>query len=217
VISQTKNDVTAKHLASGVVKVLHVDNLKRFYGTEKDAKEMANIDQDQYVVNEIIGYRGNPTQRSGMQFGLLFAAGDTLWKYYCKDISDSIYFEDFCRSRKELTRLLTNEATAREMVTSQNRVLIPPIYCNTTPYMNLRIYGYDKYSSFNLENSDCTIYLVPITIGALTPNRKTIWITNEASGHKFQVNHSSLLDYCQYKEVLGDQNMVLIAKDSLRK
>jgi hypothetical protein len=217
VISQTKNDVTAKHLASGVVKVLHVDKLKRFYGTAKDAKDMANIDQDQYAVKEIIGYRGNPTQRTGMQFGLLFEAGDIIWKYYCKDISDSVYFEDFCRSRKELGRLLTNESISKERVSSQNSDPIPQRYCNTSAYMNLRVYGYEKYSAFNLEDSDCRIYLAPISMGDLTTNGKYIWITNEASGNKFRVNHTAFLEYCRYKEVLADQNMFLIPKDSFRK
>jgi phospholipid-translocating ATPase len=227
VITQHKNDVTARHMSSGIVKVLHVEQLKRFYGSEAEAKAAANIDQDQFEVERIIGYRGDPTKRSSIQFGLLFKAGDIVWKYYCKDIFDTQYFEDFCESRPELKRLLTTETIAKAKTTAINKLPISetlvnskttainklPIsetLVNSSAFMNLRIYGYDKYCKFNLSDSDSKIYLTSITFGQLNKTKSRIWIKDEKSKRKFQVDHATIIQYCAYDQVLEEKGMHLV-------
>jgi phospholipid-translocating ATPase len=210
VISQQKNDVTARHMSSGIVKVLHVELLKRFYGTEAEAKEAANIDQDQYEVECIIGYRGEPEKRSTMQFGLLFKAGDTVWKYYCKDISDTQYFETFCEARPELKRLLTTEAIAKAKTSAINKIPISDSLANASSFMNLRIYGYEKYSKLGLEDHDCRIYLVAITFGSVNAKKTRIWISDKKFKKKFQVDHATIIHYCAYDSVQQEKGMYFV-------
>ena len=124
VITQIKNDVSCRHLASGVTSVLHVEKLKRYVGSHAQAKEAANAECDQYDVDCILGYRGDPSRRSDMEFELLFRAGDTLWKRYCKDIYVSVYFEEFCRARPKLRRLLTSESDSKAQTALINKTPI---------------------------------------------------------------------------------------------
>jgi hypothetical protein len=211
VISQLKNDVTARHMSSGVVKELHVENLKRFYGTTLEAKSAANIDQDQYEVERIVGYRGDPTKRSTMQFGLLFKAGDIIWKFYCKDITDTQYFETFCEARPELKRLLTTEAISKAKLTAINQTPISDSLVNSNSFMNLRIYGYKKYSEFNLDESDCRTYLTPIVFGSVNKKKTTIQVKVKRNKHSFLVNHADLLQYCLHNDVINNKDTFLVA------
>jgi hypothetical protein len=98
VLKQTKNDVTVKHLSSGIIHVFHVDKLKRYVGTQQQAKRAADVDCDQYEVDKIIAYKGDPKRRSTIMFEVLYRAGDVHWVPYSKDIFDTIQYEDFCRS-----------------------------------------------------------------------------------------------------------------------
>jgi hypothetical protein len=217
VLGQVKNDVTARHLSSGVVKVMHVEDLKRYLGDEKQAKEAANIDYDQYEVDRILGYRGDPSRRSSMEFEILFRAGDTVWKSYCKDVYDTLFFEEFCNSRVELRRLLTTESVSRETMAAINKTPITEFKSGDAGYMNLRFYGYEKYSHFGLPDSDRLEYFVPISFGAYTSRGRCIWIYDEVLEHRFQAKHVTVIDYCSYSEVLESKGMFLITKDLLEK
>jgi hypothetical protein len=217
VIKQTKNDVKVRHMSGGVVKELHVENLKRYLGDAAQAKEAANIDYDQHEVDRILGYRGNPTRRSEMQFELLFRAGDTLWKYYCKDIYETLYFEEFCMSRPELRRLLTSESVSKAKASAINKAPIISIHTGDSAFMNLRFYGYDKYSTFGLPEHERLIYLVPITFGRHTANGKCITVHDEVLNYSFQAKHQTVIEYCSYRTVDEDKGMRLITLEDLVK
>jgi putative transposase len=215
VIQQVKNDVTSRHLSSGVVSVLHVERLKRYVGTEKQAKNAANIDYDQYEVDRIIGYTGDTSRRSEMQFELLFKAGDTLWKTYCKDIFDTTYFEDFCRSRPELLPLLTTVAVFNKNIAEINKTPITEFTTGDEAYMNLRFFGYKKYKSFGLPNHERIIYITRITYGNMSKNKCDININIPIFKKKYLVKHEFVVMFGNYKAVDTQKNMVLIDEDYL--
>jgi hypothetical protein len=215
VIQQVKNDVTSRHLSSGVVSVLHVERLKRYVGTEEQAKNAANIDYDQYEVDRIIGYTGDTSRRSEMQFELLFKAGDTLWKSYCKDIFDTTYFEDFCRSRPELLPLLTTVAVFNKNIAEINKTPITEFTTGDEAYMNLRFFGYKKYKSFGLPNHERIIYITRITYGNMSKNKCDTNINIPIFKKKYLVKHEFVVMFGNYKAVDTQKNMVLIDEDYL--
>ena len=61
VIGQVKNDVTCRHLCSGVVHVLPVDRLTLFNGSKENAERLALEDAEQDVIENIDGWKGDST------------------------------------------------------------------------------------------------------------------------------------------------------------
>jgi hypothetical protein len=210
VIQQVKNDVTARHLSSGVVSVLHVERLKRYVGTEEQAKEAANIDYDQYEVDRIIGYTGDTSRRTEMKFEILFKAGDSIWKTYCRDIYDTTYFEDFCRSRPELLPLLTTVSISNKRIAEINKTPITEFTIGEEAYMNLRFFGYEKYKSFQLPNHERITYITRITYGNLSKNKCDININIHMFKKKYLVKHEFIIMYGNYKKIDTQNNMVLV-------
>jgi hypothetical protein len=214
VIGQTKNDVTARHLSSGIVSVLHVERLKRFYGDMDQAKS-ANVDYDQHEVDTILGYTGDPTNRSSMEFEILFRAGDSLWKKYCRDIYDTTYFEDFCRSHPELSPLLTTKAIHLKDMARINKSPIVEVKPNDIAYMNLRFYGYEKYKSFHLPNHERITYVIKIIYGELSTNQCDISVRIPLLKKCFIAKHQFVLMFGCYKSV--ESNIVLVDETFLLK
>ena len=67
VISQTKNDISARHIVLQSTAVLHVDRVKPFFGTREEAIAIARYDQHQYQIVSFNFYTGNPFVRTSMK------------------------------------------------------------------------------------------------------------------------------------------------------
>ena len=106
VIKQEKNDITVRHCITDVVSVLHVEQIKRFYGTLEEAKAMAMIDKEQFEIDIFLGYKGDPMKRSSLEFLVRFKDNEEVWLTFCPDVTATIQFEDFCRAHSELQFLL---------------------------------------------------------------------------------------------------------------
>jgi hypothetical protein len=210
VISQTKNDVSVRHMSTGVTSVLHVERLKRFVGTREQAIEAANTDYDQYQVNCILGYKGDPKLRSEMQFELLFNAGDTMWKTHCKDIYETVYFEEFCTSRQELRVLLTTEVITKKILSTLNKSIINEFTPNSNGYLNLRFYGYVTYNSFGLPDSDREVYVTPVEFKSLSKNKCDMNIRVPLFKQNILVKHEIIHYYCMTADKVQESQYKLV-------
>jgi hypothetical protein len=71
--------------------VLHNDHLKYFYGTAAEAYKAALLDNDQYEVEQILAYRGDPHMRTTMEFFIQFKDGKPpVWQTWSRDLFNSI-------------------------------------------------------------------------------------------------------------------------------
>jgi len=86
VIVQKRNDVSCRHLATGVEHRLHVSRLKMFYGTREQGVEMAMLDADRYLVSRILAWRGTVKERAYMWFYVEFADGEKKWLPWSRDL-----------------------------------------------------------------------------------------------------------------------------------
>ncbi len=59
VISQHKNDVQVRSLFYDNIVTYNLDHLKLFVGSEQEAKQTALLDKNQYLITEIMAYRGD--------------------------------------------------------------------------------------------------------------------------------------------------------------
>lgn len=150
VIQQVKNDVTCRHIVLGHVKEFHVTRLKLYHGTLEEAKRVALLDNDQYVILKFTAYRGNPLQRTNVEFEIMFGDGSLVWLPWSKDLFDTIQYEEFCRSRPELFPLLFDVKTAMQKIRELNKAPITEVTPGDIAYVDLRCYGATWYASLPL-------------------------------------------------------------------
>jgi phospholipid-translocating ATPase len=163
VVSQTKNDVQVRSLVYDNILTFHLDHLKVFIGTEAEAKSMALLDKNQYLIKEVQAYRGDPSNRSSCSFLVWFEDNDLVWLPYSLDISNTSQFEAFCSTRPELYTLLYSYAEAQKMIAAINRSPISEVKPGDTVFVDLRFYGSGWYQSLDLPSSDILRYVVPFT------------------------------------------------------
>jgi len=102
VLSQSKNDVTCRHLVQQVVRVFHVSSLKIFHGTREAASKAALLDFNQFVISKFLAYRGDPLTRTTMEFEIQFEDGDVIWLPWSDNLFNTTPYEDFCRANPPL-------------------------------------------------------------------------------------------------------------------
>jgi hypothetical protein len=106
VISQYKNDIECKHLATHDIKTFHTEDINPYIGNYESALQAAMRDNDQHLLSRIITFKGDPFKRFSTSFQVEFADGDIIWKQYDKDLANTTHFEDFCRSKPYLFPLI---------------------------------------------------------------------------------------------------------------
>jgi hypothetical protein len=60
---------------------------------------MAMLDNDEYVIDSFLGYKGEPLERSKMDFLVRFADKTEVWLPWSKDLSNTVQFVQFKQRR----------------------------------------------------------------------------------------------------------------------
>lgn len=162
VIAQHKNDVQCRHLVVKTVHTFHVERLKLFTGRREEAERVALLDHDQYQVDRILYYRGNPEIRTTMEFFIRYADGDERWVTWSKDLFDTVQYEDFCRATPALFPLLYTTKEAQRRVTEIRNSDITEVVPGDSVYVDLRSRGGATwYNSIGLPDSARLTYVLP--------------------------------------------------------
>jgi hypothetical protein len=141
VISHNKNDIKAKHLVMDSIHTFHVNMVKLFTGTQQQAFTAALEDFNQYEIERIISYAGDPLIRSKVDFEVVFKDGSVIWLPYSHDLSNTLPFEEFCRSRLELRLLLISAALAQTTLSQWRKSPITSVKPGDHCWVLLRSYG----------------------------------------------------------------------------
>ena len=160
VLSQVKNDVQVRNLVYDSIHTFFVEDLKLFHGSAEQAMDAARRDTDQYAIETVVAYRGDPLQRTTTSFLVHFVDGDKVWLPWSMDISSTQAFEMFCQSRSELYLLLYSAKEAKRIYAAINKQPISEVKPGDVAYVDLRWYGYDWYSGLGLPNYDTQRYVV---------------------------------------------------------
>jgi hypothetical protein len=128
VISQVKNDVTCRHMCTGVVYALPVERLTLFIGSLETAKRLALEEFEQDVIESIDGWRGCPEERQSTEFFVKFRTNeDYTWEPWSQDLSRSIPFEQYCSRHLELHQLLVTVADLQAYISAVNSTPITEV------------------------------------------------------------------------------------------
>jgi hypothetical protein len=192
VLSHNKNDVQIKHIVMSTIRTEHVTNLKHYWGSLEDATTLAQADYNQYNINKIINYKGDPNLRTSLQFLVLFVNDNTpRWLLFNRDLTETVQFEIFVKERSELLYLLhikTQEIKLKKMLRVQPILDVKP---GDTIYVILAVYGYGWYENLKLPFTDDKVYVVKMIYKKwLHNNKKSISVACPVYGNEpFDVNN----------------------------
>ena len=174
VIKHIKNDVHCKDIITGRSDLIFdVSTLKPFIGTADQAFKIAMIDNNQFVIDTIISYRGDPDKRTYMEFLVQFADGAQIWLPYTIDLSTTIQFSDFIHKLPALFPLRYPAAMASKEKSRINTQKITEVAPGDMVYIDIRCYGYQWFKSLQLPNADTIIYLLTYKYTRWTNTTKT--------------------------------------------
>jgi hypothetical protein len=205
-----KADVTLRHIVTGRPRVVHMENLKSFFGDRDEAFSAAKTDDDQYEIVTILYYTGDPEKRSTMSFGILFEDDDQVEVPYNQDLVKAGPFRDYCNSIPELIPLLHSLNEWKKLRTQMNSEGIKGVQPGLTCYVNLRAWGWDYYSSIGLDEYLTRHYVVECRYIKWThkSNKKKIDLKCPLFGQHFEWSAVDVLAYGKVFEL--DPSMILV-------
>ena len=198
VLRQYKNDVEVRHLALGKVVVLHVERLKLFRGDLDSAKALATSDADQYVIDRILGYKGDPLLRTSTEFLVRFIDGDERWVPWSKDLFDTTQYEEYCMSIKCLRPLVSPVSQVKSWLKRLRSIPIEVIAPTTPIYLDIRAFGYDWYQALPLPDLHVHSYLVEAVYGAWVKTNRSIRLECPVLQRSMVVDHVFVYMYGSY-------------------
>ena len=218
VMKQIKNDIECKHLATGEYVTLDVEKVQLFAGTREEALEAANWDADQFKVQEIRAHKGEPEFRKSMEFLVLFSDGDELWISFstsANNISKTVAYEMYCRSKPELYILVLTEAQARKHISEINKRNITTLQPGDIFYLDLRAYGSEWYQSLKLPEADFSIYVTECYVETWGSHHKSLEIKDKTLGKEFIFKNYDIVSYAYRRNL--ENGEILIDEDLLRR
>ena len=154
--------------------------LKPYFGTMEMAVKAALLDHDQFVVNKILHYTGDPSMRDTLEFYVQYADGDERWMSYSKDLFDCEAYEVYCKTRPELWFCVYTVADARKFRSKVNKEPITELHVGDTIYVDLRAIGISWYNGLGkgslnpvLPNEDENTYVLKCKVTEWAKNQQT--------------------------------------------
>jgi hypothetical protein len=194
VTEHVKNDVSCRHVNLGHIEQFPADRCKYFHGTKEAAQKVAMWDQRQYVVQNILAYRGDPEARTTMEFLVLYEDGDKRWITYCNDLARSEPFFDYVRRTPALYPLTYDSKNALKMKQEINRTVITEVQPGDIIFVDIRSYGAEWYRQMRLPDQDLTTYMTRCLVrGWVNQTRRKVEIQDELYGDTTIFDHWAIL------------------------
>jgi hypothetical protein len=197
VLVQRKNDVSCRHCALGHVKEFFVSDLKLFVGSADEARQMAMLDADQFLVDRFLAYKGDPARRIEMEFLVRFADGSEVWLPWSEDLFTTVQYEDFVRSIPELFPLLHRVKEAKAILASLNKTPITDVAPGDQVFVDIRFYGADWYDAIPLPDKHLKTYVAEHTFGKINRTKLKIEVSSRVLQRSFVANQAFVHQFGQ--------------------
>ena len=176
VASHYRNKVSCEHLVTNKRRRIQVDRLKPFFGSVTEAYQLALRDNNEFVVDSILGHSGEACARKAMDFEVKYRDGDKKWHQF-EDIRNTIYFEAYCQNKSYLLQLLMTVKQYSKQVSTYNKQPIDMSYKGRTIYLDLRYWGWAWYKKLGLPDFMYISYVVQAKYTKISSNRQYITVT----------------------------------------
>ena len=141
------NTVQVRSLVTDACQAFNSRDLMIFVGTAEEARRMAMLDDDQFDIDSILGYKGDPELRSTTAFLVRFSDGDQRWLPFSPDLTQTRQFETFCSSQPLKLLLLSAQLAANLKRTVGRERVTTRVNIGDTVYVDLRAFGAAWYAS----------------------------------------------------------------------
>lgn len=104
-------------------------------------------DADQHQIEKFCAYIGDPSKRQTCEFEVEFRDRSKLWLPWSKDLYDTIYYEAYCRERRELFPLLFTVTASKKQISAVRSQEITAVSPGDEVYVSLQAlcpYYYDS-------------------------------------------------------------------------
>jgi hypothetical protein len=197
----------------GNIEVLNVEGVQLFIGSRGQAEAAARLDANEYVVVSIKAYRGDPLVRTTMQFLVRFSDGDEIWLYFSNkksNISRTVVFEEYCRSKPELYILILSDKDAKKHIQETNKRRINTLEPGDIFYLDIRTYGYQWYSNLQLPESDFRTYVVKCSVQTWEIIGYKLYIVDEILRTEFTYRNFDVISY-GYRRTIAEGDILIDA------
>jgi len=215
VISQRNNDVTMKHMCVHTVEVQHMSRLKPFIASREEAIEKAKLDYNQFDIESIRYFTGNPHLRSSMMINVAFAyEGVTEYKMlpYEANIDKTQQFDEYINRIPYLFPLRFLASEAKKEISRIKRQRITRMVPGDVVYLNLRYFDGETnawFDDLDLPDKDKTYY-VRVRVTKWTNNRH-----NELEAHCQVFNCNVRLNNYDAQAVISTEEEFVEDRDIL--
>jgi hypothetical protein len=215
VIRQIKNDVEVEHLITGRLYVFYVADLRIFVGDANAAHSAAMLDDEQFPIDHILTYKGDPAVRTSLEFLVLFQDGSKIWLPWSEDLSSTAQYESYCLSVSHLRQLRYTTAQIGTINAEINRSPITEVAVGDTVYVDLRSYGHIWFDALDLPQAATHAYVLEYVYVKASRSKRFFWAECKVFKELWRLNHVFVLDYGCVKE-FDPRLMVLIDEPFIR-
>lgn len=221
----TRHDVNSNfvhcyHASNKKDKVFPVDVLVLFTGTEQEASKISQMDDDSYVLMEVLFHRGNPEMRTSLEFLVRFEDDDIpFWRPYDADLGSTEQLLKYCLSKPELSLLNRTAEEAKNFLVAINREKIVEVECGDEVYLDIRQWDYKTnlrlFNNLNLEYKDSKTYVVKAKYRRLSANGRKINLYVPIFNESYDRDHKFVYLYGRVKVL--DDKMILVDENFIEK
>jgi hypothetical protein len=177
---------------------------------------MAMLDADQFEIDSLLAYRGDPQKRQTIEFFVLFQDGEKVWLPWSDDLYNTIPYEVFCRTTPGLYPLLFRVKDYQRIAKELKQSVISDVSPGDVVYVDLRSYGIAWYSSLDIPSIDTMTYVLRYEYKKLTRNKLRIAVACPLFLEEFEVDNVFVKTWGSSRTFDSDR-MTLIDDNFIRK
>ena len=231
VVKQYRNDVTLRHINGRDQEFLENVARPRLWSSvdvEEDIR-MANSDNREATISEIIAYKGDVYRRTDMYFYVKYDDGSMLWQQYEPGKyglnRDLRQLRDYCSKLPELKHLCMTDMEARRQIATLDAMEVTALKPGDTFYLDLRYQGWFKDSDRNtwlrdrkgLDYVNDTYILKCRTTKYASSNRRRIcYVCPILDGTKERVLTNFEVERLAYRRRVGKNEVLITEKEAER-
>ena len=200
-----------------------MERLVTFSSTRSEALKVAQLDTNEFLVIQVLNHKGDPSQRSTVQFLVDFDLDDEpSWIPFSQDLMRNEFIQEYCSS-KEPTKILLMKADAAKRYITSLRTKITEVSKGTKAYIDLRIFGDDWYFALSLPDHHFHQYLVEAIYQKFTDKDKqvSVYFPTFSSGLTFSrilvLWYGLTFEFPSENATLVDENFLIKYPQVLKK